>query len=98
MGYHIQYGKTIIKTEHATPIFRSKIKLTLVAILLATTIIGYTAYSYKDALQEYILPGDAVVTASALDALIDNVRAGENLKDSVTAFCLEIMDHADIPQ
>ena len=98
MGYHIQYGKTIMRTEQATPIFKSKTKLTIIAILLVSTILGYTAYSYKDAVKEYILPGDARITASALDELVNNIRAGESIKDSVTAFCLDIIEHADIYQ
>lgn len=98
MGYHIQYEKTIVKTPVNTAIFGNKIKLTFVMILLISTILGYAAYSYKDILQEYILPGDAAVTVSALDTLIDDIRAGESLKDSITAFCLEIIEHADIPQ
>lgn len=98
MGYHIQYGNTIIKTAHQTRYLRSKNKFAFVMFLLLTTIFSYTVYSYKDTLLEYLLPGDAVVTASALHSFVDDVRAGETLKDSISAFCMEILDHANIPQ
>lgn len=96
MGYYIQYGKTIVKTAVQTPLTKKKYNLTFVVALLVSTILSYTAYSYKDVLQEYILPGDASVTASALDTLIEDIRQGERIEDAVTAFCLEIIDHADI--
>ena len=98
MGYNIQYGNTIIKTVQETPFLRNKVKFAFVLLLLISTIFTYTVYAYKDVLLEYLLPGDAAVTASALHSLVEDVRAGEPLKDSISAFCMEILDHANFPQ
>ena len=95
MGYHIQYGKRIVKTQIRMP-KEKRIKLSWVMALLLTTILVYTAYSYKDVLQNYIFPGDAKITAAALDTLVEDIRVGEDIGDAVTAFCLEIMDNADL--
>lgn len=97
MGYHIQYGKTIVKTAVQIPTTGRKHYSLLVIVLLFVTMLGYAAYSYKDTLQQYIWPGDAMVTATALDTFVQDIMAGESLKDSVTSFCLEIVQHADIP-
>lgn len=97
MGYYIQYDTNIVKTEIQTRATGKKIKLTWIVMLLVTTILGYTAYSYKDALQNFILPGDAKITAAALGAFADDLRKGESIGDAVTAFCLEIIENANIP-
>lgn len=96
MGYYIQYDTDIVKTEMQTRSAGKQIKLSWIVILLVTTILGCTAYSYKDAMQDFLLPGDAKVTAAALEALADDIRKGESFEEAVTAFCVEIVENADI--
>ena len=50
----------------------------------------------KSVLQEALLPGDASVTAQALENMMENLRSGEALGDAVVVFCQEIMDGAKL--
>ena len=42
-----------------------------------------------------LLPGDADVTALALDNMSDALASGESLKEAIVTFCQEILDSAD---
>lgn len=96
MGYHIQYGETIEKVILETPSVKKSSKLKLVIILLCVSVLCFAVHQKKDIVTRYILPGDAEVTAAALDALVENLKEGDGFGDAVTAFCREIIDHADV--
>ena len=98
MGYHIQYGKTIVKTAMLEPSAAKKKQPLWILILLVITVLGYTMQSNMDILHDYILPGDPEITAAAFDALVDDIRQGERFGDAVTTFCLEIIENANIPE
>lgn len=41
--------------------------------------------------QEVLMPGDPVVTAAALEGMLEDLKCGSSLVDAVTAFCREIL-------
>ena len=47
-------------------------------------------------IKKMILPGDSEVTAAAFGALINDLCSGEGFREAVTAFCIEVMEHAKI--
>lgn len=98
MGYHIQYGKTIVRTAILSPSIDKKKRPIWILILLVITVLGYTIQSNRDILRDYILPGDPEITAAAFGSLVDGIRQGENFGDAVTAFCLEIIENANISE
>ena len=98
MAYMVEYGETITRKVFALSNKGKKRKGLWIIVLLCITILGYTALCYKDALLMHLLPGDAAVTASALNTLVNDVKAGHNLADAVTAFCLEIVQNAAVVQ
>lgn len=48
-------------------------------------------------LRSLLLPGDPEVTGQALSSMVEDLRAGKPLSDSVTAFCREILEYAQYP-
>jgi hypothetical protein len=42
-------------------------------------------------LRDLLLPGDEEITASALEGMVSDLRAGEPVREAVEAFCREIL-------
>lgn len=89
MGYKIHYASELdkkypMKTKrHALPV----LPMVLAVILLLCGLTGNLN------LKELILPGNADVTGAALTMMIEQIKAGEPLNESITAFCTEIITH-----
>ena len=64
----------------------------VLAILLSILI------SKRDAVINFLLPGDGQVTRTAIANMVLKLKSGEALSTSVEAFCLEIIHGANIPQ
>ena len=61
------------------------VSLTVCLLLLNTTI--------RNALIDFLLPGDPQVTKSAIVQLVENIKAGEGFGHCVTAFCQYVIAH-----
>ena len=73
---------------------KSKAKI-LTAVILALMIIILALYPpVTKALEFFLLPGDPVQTRQAVAGLVDDLKFGSDVKDAVTAFCLEILNGA----
>lgn len=92
MGYKIQYGPEL-KTEIKSRAFWKK--HWKAAALLTTTAAALILVSLGE--WDLFLPGDADVTHRALTELTENIRGGESFSDAITAFCLEIIEGAELP-
>lgn len=94
MGYEIRYGATMVRT----PLVNNKRKALTVTIgLLAVVIIFFILGNAVD-LRQYVLPGNPEITGNALNALASDIKEGESLGSAITAFCREIIEHANISQ
>lgn len=49
----------------------------------------------SDMMSRIVFSGDPEVTAQAVSVFMQHLRAGEDFSDAVTAFCLEITEHAE---
>lgn len=94
MSYSKQYAKTAIKPKSCVPIKKLKFKYAILIAILILTLIGVTD-SYN-ILRQALLPGDPNVTFNALQDFSNSVKAGESVSDSITAFCREIIENAQI--
>lgn len=97
MGYVIRYSGEEPKTSPKASRFSRLPGLTaafLLAFLLLTKLFWPAG---SDKLREFLLPGDPDVTAGAITALVEDLREGQPVSDSVTAFCAEILAHAEYP-
>ena len=65
----------------------------MTAVLLAALIfLASSVPAISAALKSWLLPGDPEVTEAALVSLADDLRAGTGFRESITSFCLEILD------
>lgn len=91
MGYRIDYEPNL---KRKYPLKRQKgnfIEITVAVFLLACIVILLCNPGVHGLLQEILLPGDPQKTAEAIENMIVNLKSGETFKNSVTAFCVEII-------
>lgn len=98
MGYRIQYDpkmnrKFQARASHTT---RKGWSAAIILILAFVLVVGFVGMDGGSKLKSWLLPGDAEVTEAALSEMMDNIRAGESFSDAVTAFCMEIIENAQI--
>ena len=90
MGYRITYENGVIRKEPLR-LRNSQWKqwglgCTAVALAVALMLPGGRLW-----LRDLILPGDEEITASALEGMVSDLRAGEPVGDALEAFCREIL-------
>ncbi len=96
MGYRIQYNPEH-KKKYPIKLASAVRRRWLVGIAIAVVLfMGIAGLSGGELLKSWLLPGAPEVTEAALFTMVEDIRAGESLGNAVTAFCLEIMDHARI--
>lgn len=98
MAYRIEYGPPVKKP--ASPVLRRFRFQLLTASLLFLFVLSvrllWPAGTAK--LREVLLPAEPSWTAQAAQDMVEQVRQGENLGDAVTAFCREVLNHAEFPR
>lgn len=98
MGYRVEYGQTMVKTTLPN---RKKWGLSRKHIIWAVgcfLLLLAVHFGRMEKVQNLFLPGDSAVTRSALSHLVMDLEAGKPFADSITAFCREIVENANIPQ
>lgn len=95
MSYRITY--TSFGEEKKRPAGNRKWTGVMAAVLVIALVFGAIAVKNTGLrwVQNYLLPGDPAVTAAALEGMIEDLKNGDSLGNAVTAFCREIVDHAD---
>ena len=91
MAYEIRYDSvkapaTITKTPRGW----------VAAVGIVLLIVGamYLKSNWLPWVQDVLLPGDPAVTAAALDEMVEGLKRRQGVMDAVTAFCREILAHA----
>ena len=97
MGYRLEYGSTVVKIPlcEAKSTQKSSAPVRWIAagcILLALTLLG------KAGCLDFLIPGDKEITKQAFSSMVDDVGNGEDIKTAITAFCMEILSGAEIPE
>ena len=95
MSYKIFYGE---KSKSARKERRSGIHVPIAAvfILLAAMLARMIYPAETKQITEALFPLTNADTQTALEVFAQNIKEGESFSDAVTAFCLEIIDEADI--
>lgn len=94
MGYRIEYNPEL-NSKYPRKVHTGKGKILLLsAAMLSGIILGFIGINNSTALKNWLLPGNPQVTEAAFSAMIADIRAGEQVGDAITAFCLEIMENA----
>ena len=96
MPYRIEYGPVIPK-QHIQR--RNPLRLqamTAVMLLLFSFAVRQIFPAGIEKLRNILLPAAPGITQEALDAFMCDLRSGESLGNSFTAFCSYIIDHDEI--
>lgn len=91
MSYRITYGKQPRKYTRRHFSHKKAIICAACAIIL---LISLHLSGIGAAIWRFLLPGDPAVTEAALFGIIENLRSGADLSDTVTVFCKEILNGA----
>ena len=93
MAYRVVYDS--LGEENRNPRPKNNSIVTVTAILVICCVLCAVAI-HAGALpwvRDVLLPGDAGVTAAALENMVTAILDGSTLGDAITAFCQEIMLH-----
>lgn len=96
MSYHIEYTPDSSGVSVETGSSWTLLLMTLTVFALFLTCVRSFQPDYWTSLLEWILPGDAVVTRTAVNNLLMNLRSGQPISEAAAAFCAEIIHHAGI--
>ena len=94
MGYRIDYStagslRQPLKKKTSWAAFAALV--CVLGLVFGAMLIKNTAFAW---VKMYLLPGDPAVTAAALDEMVEGLKRGQGVMDAVTAFCREILAHA----
>ena len=90
MGYRISYENGVIRKETRQ---KPRIKWKKWALCVSTAALAVTLCLPRGRLwvRDLVLPGDAEVTAAALEGMVCDLRDGEPMGEALEAFCREIL-------
>lgn len=88
MAYRIKYNLVGPDRQTTQKSKRTRTIITILGIAGLVTIALRLPWA-----QNLLLPGDAAVTAAALESLAKNLQQGESLMDAITVFCRNIIAH-----
>ena len=93
MAYRVEYGKN---PKYSVPYNKRKWArvMLVIGIIIAGAAAGF--YAAQVVGLQHLLPGDPVVTGTALDTMVENLRSGLPAGEAFSAFCQEIIAHAQI--
>ena len=97
MGYRIEYDGEVVHWKQERMQLHRIVCYTLICFLIFAALTYLAWPAGWQVLEQWIYPGDAMVTKSALTHMARNLRNGEQLADAVVTFCREIIDGAQIP-
>lgn len=95
MGYRIDYPQGSKTQRQKAPSSRV-IPFTILFFLLFLLCTIRFWQQGAETLREFLLPGDPVVTAAALQDFTQALKAGESLSHAFTVFCQQVIDGAGI--
>ena len=95
MGYRIDYStagslRQPLKKKTSWAAFAALV--CVLGLVFGAMLIKNTAFAW---VKMYLLPGDPAVTAAALENMAADLKAGQPVWDAITAFCAEIIAHAN---
>lgn len=97
MGYRIEYDHGECKFQVLKE-NRSRLPGLTAGALAAFLILTHLFWPAGDsAIQDFLIPGDDVVTRKAAQTMVQELREGASLTQAVEVFCREIIDSAENP-
>ena len=90
MAYRIVYGTDPIVQKHNTGTARIRILIALNFLIFAM-VVRLLWPEGRELLVMQFLPGDPTMTEIAFSNLLDSLRQGSGMAESLTVFCREIL-------
>lgn len=87
MGYTIQYEP---EKNRKYPLLSQKRVRAGMPLIAAVSLVALLGIGIRTG---WLIPGDPQVTADAFTQMVDSLQAGESVKDAVTVFCTEVLEH-----
>ncbi len=97
MSYRIHYGDVLTKEIIADPAKKNR-PIHLLTLFTVICVILFVLFSGGGKLHDVLIPGNAEVTRTAVRGFVDDIKEGEQVKDALAAFCMEIIENARIPE
>ena len=95
MGYRVDYGPG--NSEHKGNNSLSRVLvLTAVCLLVFLLLVNSFWPRGAEVLRSFLLPGDAAVTAAALEELSAELQNGEDISSALESFCRKIIQNAHL--
>lgn len=91
MGYRIDY-QPVKKVRDAEKRRSGSLPLTALCFLLFCLLVNWLDPVGAEVMRELLIPGDAAVTAAALDGFAEELKAGEELEDALKYFCQKLQE------
>lgn len=95
MGYRIEY-QPVKKVRGMEKRISRLGALTAVCLLLFLLLVSAVWPQGASAVQSFFLPGDAAVTAAALEGLTADLQAGVGWSDALELFCIRVIEGAEL--
>lgn len=90
MSYQIQYEP---HKNRRYPVCTGRKRHTTVFVLALTLLAVCMSIGLRTG---WLIPGDPEVTSNAFSDMVTMLREGEGMKEAVTAFCMEILEHGAV--
>lgn len=87
MGYEILYDLQTIKRKKIEP---GKDRFKIVLSILTLAIVAVAMHWLASFMQMHLL-GQTEAARTATEQMVENLKAGSDLKEAITAFCTEIL-------
>lgn len=89
MSYRVDYNPEMEKRYPTLPKFRKKLP---VRPLLLTVVVVAVIYGiFNSGVLRLLIPGDPAVTTAAFSGMVDDIGAGESVREAFLTFCKEII-------
>ena len=89
MAYRIKYN--LVGPDRQKPRKKKRTGAIVTVLAIGGLLVIAIHLLYLPWPQKLLLPGDAAVTAAALEGLAENLQQGESLMDAITCFCRNII-------
>ena len=93
MGYSIQYASWLNKKFKIKKRYRWNKKSIYSVVGCITVLMFGIITPLRNWLREFVIPGDADITAAAFSDMLQQLENGETVKSAFSAFCKEILIH-----
>lgn len=97
MGYTVNYGPAI-KARRSKRRIRLRIPLLALCLVLTVIFVRHTWPEETQRLRQALFPWTRESVLEAFAGFQEDIKQGEPFSDAISAFCLEVLDEADLSQ